>query len=662
MENTVDKYEKIMSGIGEWGSFYRANPNRFIAEYFGIKLKTFQEITICEMFEAGNSFFLGGLGISKTWSTALYTSTRCVLYPGTACVVASATRKQAGEIIGKIERFFIPNYPMFALEIKEIKHNQYDSTVEFKNGSTITVCTANENARGTRCNVLIIDEARLVKKRIIDSVLTKFLTAPRHAEFMDLDEYADYPMEQNQEIYLTSGWYESHWCYKKFRDYAAAMIADKKFFAIALPYQLAIKEKLLDRSRVEADMMSSDFNEITWKMEMCAEFWSGTDSTIYSYDDIAPARCIKYAFLPPRFAKLIPDKHIRIPPKLHNEVRIISADIALMQSTGVSGNNDATSVFVNQMFLNKDIRSSKNIVYTRNFEGLRTEEQALEIRRLFAEYDGDYLVIDGRGVGLPVVDALMADIYDPENGQTYNALGCINNNEIQKRCKARNAPKKIWVVMGTLEFNCQCALGLREEFRQGNIKLLGEEEDFDVDFSALSGFSKLSLEDKYRLKMPYIDTSLLIQELVKEDFIFEMEMHGYKVDWQEGHKYITFTTPDGHKCRDNKLFAEQLLRQNLEIYFLLGGCESGLAEQYQKYENRLHPKHSYTVGDGLFNLLKNLLETMPYDGYFTPPVEEHQLDKLTIMQLEMMGIKVEPKAFLHYNVSEDREHEYGFYM
>ena len=46
-----------------------------------------------------------------------------------------------------------------------------------------------------------------------------------------------------------------------------------------------------------------------------------------------------------------------------------------------------------------------------------------------------------------------------------------------------------------------------------------------------------------------------------------MEMHGYKVDWKKDHKYITFTTPDGHKCRDNKLFAEQLLRKNLEIYF-----------------------------------------------------------------------------------------------
>lgn len=53
----------------------------------------------------------------------------------------------------------------------------------------------------------------------------------------------------------------------------------------------------------------------------------------------------------------------------------------------------------------------------------------------------------------------------------------------------------------------------------------------------------------------------------KEDFIYEMEMHGYKVDWQEGHKYITFTTPGGHKCRDNKLFAEQLLRKIWRFVF-----------------------------------------------------------------------------------------------
>ena len=143
----------------------------------------------------------------------------------------------------------------------------------------------------------------------------------------------------------------------------------------------------------------------------------------------------------------------------------------------------------------------------------------------------------------------------------------------------------------------------------------------------------------------------------KEDFIYEMEMHGYKVDWKKDHKHITFTTPDGHKCRDNKLFAEQLLRKNLEIYFALGGCESGLADQYKSYVNDLQPEHTYTVGDGLFNLLKNLLETMPYDGLFTPPVEDHQLDKMTVMMLEAMGIKVEPKALVYYSANNQQEEE-----
>ena len=143
----------------------------------------------------------------------------------------------------------------------------------------------------------------------------------------------------------------------------------------------------------------------------------------------------------------------------------------------------------------------------------------------------------------------------------------------------------------------------------------------------------------------------------KEDFIYEMEMHGYKVDWKEDHKYITFTTPDGHKCRDNKLFAEQLLRKNLEIYFALGGCESGVADQYKQYVNNSRPEHTCTIGDGLFNLLKNLLETMPYDGLFTPPVEDHQLDKMTVMMLEAMGIKVEPKALVYYSANNQQEEE-----
>ncbi|MBQ9721210.1 MAG: hypothetical protein IJV64_11025, partial [Oscillospiraceae bacterium] len=39
------------------------------------------------------------------------------------------------------------------------------------------------------------------------------------------------------------------------------------------------------------------------------------------------------------------------------------------------------------------------------------------------------------------------------------------------------------------------------------------------------------------------------------------------------YKYITYTTPDNIRCRDSKLFDGTLTRENMELYFEMGGCE-----------------------------------------------------------------------------------------
>ena len=149
----------------------------------------------------------------------------------------------------------------------------------------------------------------------------------------------------------------------------------------------------------------------------------------------------------------------------------------------------------------------------------------------------------------------------------------------------------------------------------------------------------------------------------KEDFIWEMTIHGYGVDWKDGHKYITFTTPDGHKCRDNKLFCEQLLRNNLEIYFLLGGCDSGLYDEFRTHVNYVNSNDTHTLSDSLFSLFKSLLEAIPPQTQYEPPVLPSQLDKLTVMELEALGIKIEPKALVYYSANEQQEEqEFGFYL
>ena len=75
----------------------------------------------------------------------------------------------------------------------------------------------------------------MVERSIIQTVLRKFLTAPRHPKFMDKPKYKDYPPERNKEIYLSSCWLKSHWSWDKAKDFTIGLLDDtKKYFITAL--------------------------------------------------------------------------------------------------------------------------------------------------------------------------------------------------------------------------------------------------------------------------------------------------------------------------------------------------------------------------------------------------------------------------------------------
>ena len=53
----------------------------------------------------------------------------------------------------------------------------------------------------------------------------------------------------------------------------------------------------------------------------------------------------------------------------------------------------------------------------------------------------------------------------------------------------------------------------------------------------------------------------------KDAFVSLMESEGYAVRWESSRKYITYTTPDGLKCRDNKLHEEKYCKEAMEREF-----------------------------------------------------------------------------------------------
>ena len=116
----------------------------------------------------------------------------------------------------------------------------------------------------------------------------------------------------------------------------------------------------------------------------------------------------------------------------------------------------------------------------------------------------------------------------------------------------------------------------------------------------------------------------------KEEFISLMESEGYQVRWTDSRKNITYSTPKGMKCRDDRLHEEKYTKEVMEHEFRIraaivhGGIEA--EEHYAVYE----PKLSQQGGvQELFQRLDELerhtaahtalLRELPAGGNRVPP-------------------------------------------
>ena len=59
----------------------------------------------------------------------------------------------------------------------------------------------------------------------------------------------------------------------------------------------------------------------------------------------------------------------------------------------------------------------------------------------------------------------------------------------------------------------------------------------------------------------------------REEFLALLRAEGYTANWSPARKNITYTTPDGRKCRDSRLHMTKYLKENMEAEF--GYSEDG---------------------------------------------------------------------------------------
>jgi hypothetical protein len=503
----TDKSEKLMTGIGVWASYYRANPHRFASEYLGITLKIFQVILIYMMNYSNYFMYLASRGQGKTWLTAVYCCIRCILWPETKIVVASGNMKQAREVIEKIDDIK-KNSPNLAREISDLSTSANDPKVDFHNGSWIKVVASNDGARSKRANCIIVDEFRMVDLDIINKVLRKFLTAPRQPKFLNNPKYS-HLQERNKEIYLSSAWYQFHWSWAKLKAYVKAMTTGKNYFICGLPYQLAVKENLLMKEQVLDEMSEDDFDEIAFGIEMGCLFFGESEKAFYKYEDLEKNRKIYQAVYPKSYYGLIKDASFKYTPKKEGEMRLLCCDIATMEGK----ENDASAYSMLRLIPNAK-GLDRHISYIESMTGGHTVTQAIRIRQLYDDLDCDYLVLDTQSAGTGIFDNLVIPLADKERGIEYEPWSCINDEKMAARCIYSSAPKIIYSIKAGQQLNSDAAIGLRDNLKRGKVRLLISDNEGRENLKNLKGYGSLPLESQAKFENTFIQTTLLVNEMI----------------------------------------------------------------------------------------------------------------------------------------------------
>lgn len=515
MKTENNKQQRLMNGVGKWASFYRENPHRLASDYLGIKwLRPFQQALIVACFKYTYVMIIASRGMGKSLIAALVCVLKCILYPGIKICIASGRRGQSLNVINKIVQDFMGSSDNLRNEILDYKVSTYFAEIRFKNGSNIKVVTASDSARSARANFILGDEFVQIKKPILDKVIRKFKAGQRTPRFFFKDKYKNYPKEPNTELYLSSAYYKYHYSFAKFKSFFKSMLKGDSYCVMGFPYQLPVAEGYYPMEQIRDELREGDFDSIGWSMEMDSLFFGESENAFYSFDELDNSRKITNVMYPKPFYNLLNDNKFKYPMKKNGEIRILSVDIA----TQGGNKRDATCFAILQLIPYGKNQFLRNLVYLTTIEGGHTFNQSLKARRLFYDFDCDYVVIDSQGVGIGVFDNLVQEQTDDARNIIYPAWSCINDETMADRCKDPDAPKIIYSIKANLQFNSDCAVSLRDSIRQGKFRLLINENEANEILNSSKKYNSLSVENQVLFQEPFYQTTALINEMVNLSF------------------------------------------------------------------------------------------------------------------------------------------------
>lgn len=450
----------------EFFSYYRYYIDEFAIDILGADLFPFQRVILRAMGRGQFSVLIACRGIGKSWIVALFYICVSILYPNVKCGIASGNSQQARNVIIQKIKGELSKNETIAREINlPIRTGADDCYCEFKNGSEIRAITlaqdrGGDSARSWRFNYLLVDEARLVKDDIIETILIPMTKTKRQNALKWKQN------EKGKVIFISSAYLKTSGLYKRFKYHFEQMVSgNQNYVAMCFPYQVGIQAGLFDADDIEQERAKPTMTSDKFAYEYEGVFVGSSGESYYPYELTMPCRILEHCELEQ--------------PKKSDSIYLITHDVAV--STAKNSDNACTHVI--KLKLRPNGTYTKSAVYIKVVNGLPLEKQRDYLRELIhLKFPNcKKLVIDERGAGngLPRMFYESWEYTDPKTKVTVEYPPLIKDND-EEGFLLDNAIPMIRAINATNDFNITYYPYMKSCFEDRTLQLLVASDEVDA--------------------------------------------------------------------------------------------------------------------------------------------------------------------------------------
>lgn len=157
----------------------------------------------------------------------------------------------------------------------------------------------------------------------------------------------------------------------------------------------------------------------------------------------------------------------------------------------------------------------KHLVNIKSMEAEHFGQQAIEIKKMFNQYNCKIAVIDGNGLGAGLVDFLVTDQTDPETGEVLWNWGVYNDEDgTYKNFKtADTIHNAMYIMKANAPLNSEMYSYCQTQLQHGKLKFLVDENVAKTDRMDQASWKKKKPEERAVELMPYVMTTALREEM-----------------------------------------------------------------------------------------------------------------------------------------------------